>query len=285
VASEVEHWPGLQPGERPYRQAAWYYAEYRYRPEEDFFRLLAAHLGWTRSDRILDLGAGPGHVSLRIAPLVEEVVALEPEQTMLEEGERRARAAEAGNISFVLGGSDDLERLSPTLGTFTGVVISQAFHWMRDQDRVLRDLDELVDPERGAVALIGFVNDPDYNRIWIDREPWSRVGAILSEHLAHSSTGPDPGGRHDPFPEILSRSSFSKVELLTYEHEIRVEPSIDAAIGIHYSLANVLDRLGDERVAFEAAVATALAGADGSPLTIRVVDSALIGRRRQAADA
>jgi len=87
----------LQFGQRPYRQAAWFYAEHRYRPGEAFFRLLATHLGWTDADRILDLGAGPAHVSLRLAPLVGEVVALEPEPAMLDEGRRRVRRAGGGD--------------------------------------------------------------------------------------------------------------------------------------------------------------------------------------------
>ena len=106
---------------------------------------------------------------------------------MLNEGRRRAEATQARNLSLILGGSDDLEELSPMLGEFTGVVISQAFHWMANQDRVLRDLDKIVDRKRGAVALVG------------------------------------------------------------YEHEALVYPSIEAAIGVHYSMSNVLDRLGDKR--------------------------------------
>ena len=42
--------------DRPFRDAAWHYAEYRYRPTEAFLEQLATHLGWSTSDRILDLG-------------------------------------------------------------------------------------------------------------------------------------------------------------------------------------------------------------------------------------
>jgi hypothetical protein len=42
--------------------------------------MLAGHLGWSRSDRVLDLGAGPVGID---------------------------------NLSFVIGGSDDLAALSP----------------------------------------------------------------------------------------------------------------------------------------------------------------------------
>lgn len=274
-----DRWTGLKRGERPFREAAWFYAEYRYRPSEAFARLLASHLAWSRSDRVLDLGAGPAHVSLRLAPFAGEVVVMDPEEAMIEEGRRRAAAAGFDNLSFIVGGSDDLPRLSPDLGEFVAVTISQAFHWMRHQDEVLRELDKLLDSERGVVALISYIKDPDYNRVWLDRSPWNRVDEILRRHLAGTPEGPRPAGRHDPFPEILGRSPFSSMELLSYEYEATIYPSIDAAIGYHYSIGNLLDRLGERRAAFETDVRTALASADTSPFTVRLVDSALIGRR------
>jgi SAM-dependent methyltransferase len=275
-----DRWMGLEPGERPFRESAWFYAEYRYRPSEAFARLLASHLGWSGSDRVLDLGAGPAHVSLRIAPFVGEVVVMDPEEAMIEEGRRRAAAAGVDNLSFIVGGSDDLPSSSSVLGEFAAVTISQAFHWMADQDEVLRGLGSLLDRERGAVALIGYVKDPDYNRVWLDRPPWSAVDEILQRHLAGAPEGPRPAGRHDPFPEILGRSAFSRVELLSYEYEAEIHPSIDAAIGYHYSIGSLLARLGERREAFETDVRAALASADTSPLTVRLTDSALVGRRR-----
>jgi len=277
--TEDDRWTGLEPGVRPFREAAWFYAEYRYRPSEAFVRLLAGHLGWSRADRVLDLGAGPAHVSLQLAPFVGEVVVMDPERAMIEEGRRRAAAAGIDNLSFVVGGSDDLARLSPDLGRFTAVTISQALHWMADQDSVLRDFDDLVDRERGAVALVSYVKEPDYNLIWLDHPPWNVVEAIRERHLADVPAGPNPAGRHDPFPEILARSAFSRVDLLTYDYETVVWPSIDAAIGYQYSLGNLLARLGERRIAFEADVRAALADADSSPITVRLVDSALLGHR------
>jgi SAM-dependent methyltransferase len=272
-------WTGLKPGERPFREAGWFYSEYRYRPSEQFVRLLASHLGWSHADRVLDLGAGPAHVSVRLAPFVGEVVVMEPEEAMVEEGRAQARDTNVENLSFVVGGSDDLARLGSSLGEFAAVIISQAFHWMRDQDHVLRVLSRMVDLERGAVALVGYVKEPDYNRIWLDRSPWNRVGAILQRQLASVPERPSPAGRHDPFPDILARSPLSRVELLTYEYETVVHPSIDAALGFYYSLGNMLRRLEGRREAFEAEVRAELADADEVPVSVRLVDSALIGRR------
>ena len=269
-------WGGLKADERPYRDAARLYAEYRYRPSEAFARLLAGHLGWSEADRVLDLGAGPAHVSLLYAPFVGEIVVMDPEPEMIEEGRRRAAAAGVDNVSFVVGGSGDL---SAELGELTTVTISHAFHWMADQDAVLRDLDRLLDPEHGAVAIVGYVKDRSADAAWFDRPPWYAVAEILREHLTDVPEGPNPRGRHDPFPELLARSAFSRVELLSFEHDRTVHPSVDAAIGFQYTLSNVLARLGDRRKAFEADARAALAGADTSPFTVRVVDSALIGRK------
>src|SRR5437764_9812085 len=162
MSEREDRWMGLRSDQRPFRQAAWFYAECRYRPTEAFVRLLAAHLGWSASDRVLDLGAGPAHVSLRVAPFVGEVVVMDPEEAMIDEGRRRAAWAAADNLSFVVGGSDDLTRLAGDLGEFAAVVISQAFHWMADQDAVLHALDPLLDRERGSVVLVGYVKNPDY---------------------------------------------------------------------------------------------------------------------------
>jgi SAM-dependent methyltransferase len=270
---------GLRDAERPFREAAQFYAEYRYRPTTAFVRLLARHCEWSSADRVLDLGAGPAHVSIPIAPFVGEVVVMDPEEAMIAEGRRRGAAAGLDNLSFVAGGSNDLPRLSSSLGRFASAVISQAFHWMADQDAVLRTLDDLLDSEKGAVVFVGYVKEPDYNLAWLDRPPWDQVDAILQRHLSGVREGPSRAGRHDPFPAILARSAFSRTELLTYEYEAVLHPGIDAAIGFHYSRGNVLARLGEQRRAFEAEVRAALHHADTAPLSIRLVDSALIGRR------
>src|SRR5689334_8230915 len=97
-------------GTRPYAGAGWYYAEYRQRVSTEFMMLLAARLGWTRAERLLDFGAGPGQLALLAAPLVADVVAIEPEPDMLAEAQRRARALGVSYVTYVAASSDDLAR-------------------------------------------------------------------------------------------------------------------------------------------------------------------------------
>src|SRR5499426_936887 len=196
-------------GTRPYAGAGWYYAEYRDRVSAELIKLLAEQLGWSTRDRILDVGAGPGQLSLLISPLVAEVVAIEPEPDMLVEGERRAAMANIGNVRFVAGSSDDLPALRSPLGLFCAALMGQSFHWMVDKDRVLEDLSAMIDEANGAIAFVTprIISIPDQMGAAQDV-----TRAILERHLVNVPPGPHPNGRHDPFDEILRRSSFPRIE-------------------------------------------------------------------------
>ena len=98
------------------------------------------------SDRVLDLGCGPGQLGRAFAPSVAEVVGIDPEPEML----RIARSMSEGqpNVTWREGSSYDL---SPALGMFKLACIGRAFHWM-DRVDTLRRLDAMVEPG-GAVVL------------------------------------------------------------------------------------------------------------------------------------
>jgi SAM-dependent methyltransferase len=107
---------------------------------------VAALTGLGLKHRVLDLGCGPGQLARAFAPLVRDVVAMDPEAEML----RVAAEASAGadNVTFVRGGSADLPA---GLGQFHLVVMGRSFHWM-DRAATLRVLDGMIAPN-GVVAL------------------------------------------------------------------------------------------------------------------------------------
>ena len=264
-------------GTRPYAGAGWYYAEYRGHVSPAFMALLAEHLGWRRADRVLDLGAGPGQLSLLVAPLVVEVVAVEPEPDMLAEGERRARALGIANVSFVAASSDDLPTLRSSLGRFRTALMGQSFHWMIEKDRVLQDLSAMIDEQAGAVA---FVQDYRIATPDVLRTARETVHEILERYLADVPPGPHPRGRHDPFEDILARSPFPRVERLEYVYEAPVRPTVAALVGAEYTISHVLTRLGDRREAFEREVSAKLGNIDTiGEISETRRDEALIGRR------
>jgi SAM-dependent methyltransferase len=264
-------------GTRPYAGAGWYYAEYRDRVSAELITLLAEQLGWSTRDRVLDVGAGPGQLSLLISPFVAEVVAIEPEPDMFAEGERRAVMANIGNVRFVAGSSDDLLALRSPLGLFCAALMGQSFHWMVDKDRVLEDLSAMIDEANGAIAFVTprRISIPDELRAAQDvtRE-------ILERHLANVPPGPHPNGRHDPFEEILRRSPFPRIERIERIYETRTRPTIESILGYEYTISHILTRLGDNRGAFEHEVRAALSWVKSvGEVSVMRRDEALIGRR------
>lgn len=264
-------------GTRPYAGVGWYYAEYRDRISAEFATLLAAKLGWQPTDRVIDLGAGPGQLTLLVAPLVSEVVAIEPEPDMLAEGERRAAALGIDNVRFIEGSSDDLPTLRSSLGRFRTALMGQSFHWMLQKDWVISDLSAMIDETSGSIAFVRplRVTTP---------EPLEHaqkiVQEILQRYLTYTPAGPHPNGRHDPFEDILARSAFPHVELFEYDYQQQIHPTLESLVGVEYTISHVLARLGDRRAAFEQEVRAALGDLsklDG--ITVSMRDEALIGRR------
>ena len=274
-----DRWRGLKPGERPYEAAAWFYGEYRYRPSLTFVRALAEHLGWSKADRVLDLGAGPAHISVQVASLVGEVTVME----LSERCSMRDADAPLTRTSLTSVSSRGARTICPhcrrppaassrsrSRKRSTGCAIRTPFCV-----RSIRSLTLSV--ARWSFRLC--------QRSRLQPSGLARPCSLESGRRDPSalprrrSGGSEPGWTSRPLPEHLASSAFSDVELFTHQYEMVAYPSIEAAIGYGYSLANVLARLGGRREAFEAEVRTALGDADTSPLTVRLVDSALIGRR------
>ncbi|MFI6054547.1 class I SAM-dependent methyltransferase [Streptomyces violascens] len=126
-----------------------YYARFRPAYDDHLFALLGARFSLDGTQRVLDLGAGSGALTLPLAALVREVVAVDPEPEMLAEGRRLAAEAGAGGIDWRLGDSNTL--LALNVGPVLLTVMGASFHWT-DRERLLQDLDTLIEPG-GAVVL------------------------------------------------------------------------------------------------------------------------------------
>ena len=91
-----------------------------------FFTAAAQKLGLDRSQRLLDVGAGPGILAIGFRPYCREVVGVDPEPGMVEAA--RAAADRAGGaISFIEGRFEDV---AARLGAFDLVTIGRAIHWL-----------------------------------------------------------------------------------------------------------------------------------------------------------
>ncbi|MGH9920091.1 MAG: class I SAM-dependent methyltransferase, partial [Nitrososphaerales archaeon] len=111
---------------------------------------LTREVGLDGSGRLLDAGCGPGILTIRVAPLFEEAVGLDPDADMLEEGRKTADEKGVNNIGWVQALAEDLPDASP--GPYRVVTFGQSFHWT-DEARVAEAVYDLLEPG-GALALI-----------------------------------------------------------------------------------------------------------------------------------
>ena len=124
------------------------YGRPAYSPELE--ALLAEELGLDGSGRLLDVGCGPGILTVRLAHLFEEAVGLDPDPEMIAEGRRAAEERGIANITWVQALAEDLPGAAP--GTYRVVTFGSSF-WWTDEVRVAEAVYNMLEPG-GALVLI-----------------------------------------------------------------------------------------------------------------------------------
>jgi trans-aconitate methyltransferase len=90
--------------------------------------LLAEELGLDGSGRLLDVGCGPGILTVRLAQLFAGAVGLDPDPAMIAEGRRAAQQRDIANITWIQACSVTASKNSPTrCGNCYGSVLPMAF--------------------------------------------------------------------------------------------------------------------------------------------------------------
>ena len=193
--------------------------------------------------RVLDLGCGPGFLSIPLARHAGSVVGVDPDAAMLDAA--RAESEAAGVlVEWRLGSSYDL---ADDLAPLDLVVMGRSFHWM-DRDATLTRLDQLVAPA-GAVALVHTDSVSSREGAWMEifdalREEFGRV----DDHRQHRRSP-----AWDRHPVVLLRSPFSDVRgISVFERRVSTIDELIARALSHSGSSPAV--LGDRRAPFEAAL-------------------------------
>jgi SAM-dependent methyltransferase len=112
-------------------------------------RRLADALGLDGSGRLLDVGCGPGSLTLPLAPLFAEAIGVDADADMLAEAARQAARAGIGNVRWR---HLRAEHLPAGLPPPTVISFAQSFHWM-DRARVAATARSML-AEGGAVVHV-----------------------------------------------------------------------------------------------------------------------------------
>ena len=113
--------------------------------------LLAAELGLDGGGRLLDVGCGPGILTVRLAHLFEGAVGVDPDPAMIAEGRQAARERDIANITWIQAQAEQLPAAAP--GPYRLVTFGQSFYWT-DEVRVAEAVYDMVEPG-GGLVLVG----------------------------------------------------------------------------------------------------------------------------------
>ena len=158
--------------------------------------------------RLLDVGCGPGVLTVRLAHLFEQVVGLDPDADMLTEGRRAAGEDNVTNIRWVRGLAEDLPAVAP--GPYRMVTFGQSFQWT-DERSVAETIYDMLEPG-GALALVvhtvaGRTRPPDPGLPTI---PHEEITALVGKYLGslrRAGQGTVPQRNHR-FEDVLVRTRF-----------------------------------------------------------------------------
>jgi SAM-dependent methyltransferase len=191
-----------------YQGAAAHYRRGRPPYSRQLEAVLARELGLDGTGRLLDGGCGPGILTVRLAPLVEEAVGLDPDAEMLAEGRRFAVERGVGNVRWVRARAEDLPAAAP--GPYRLVTFGQSFQWT-DEASVADVLYDLLEPG-GTLALIGHTAEgrpvppsPEPPPI-----PHAEIEALVERYLGpgrRAGQGMAPVRTHR-FEDVLRSSRF-----------------------------------------------------------------------------
>jgi trans-aconitate methyltransferase len=200
--------------------AAEWYAKYRTPYPDALIDEIVAHFKLDGTGRLLDLGCGPGTLTLPLAPHFLDVVAVDLQTEMIEE----ARKSGAPNVEWHVMRAEDVPS---GFGRFDLVTCGSSFHWM-DRDFVLaRIRDEFLVPG-GGVAFAG-----GGGQWWDGKEDWYQlITRLLKKYLGEERRAGAGFSRWvggERFQQTLRRNGWD-VEV-EQDYSVEVVWTIDAIVG------------------------------------------------------
>ena len=225
--------------------------------------------------RLLDVGCGPGTVTLPLAGRFQEVVGLDADAGMIREAQRLASERGVINARWVRGRAEDLPA---DLGTFAVVTFAASFHWM-DQPLVARLVRRML--ERGGaivhvdnrhqdgLALDDALPAPPVERIAELRRAYLGADRRAGQGIRNSSPGDEAA--------VFRAAGFAGPELVVVPDGRTILRSADDLVAETFSLSSTAPHLfGDRRSQFETDLRRVLADASpDSTFTVRLPDNEL----------
>lgn len=164
-----------------YQGTAPYYIPGRPAYSKEWVKTLVSELGLNGTGCYLDIGCGPGVLTVPLSPYFQEAFGLDPDAEMLHEAEKLANRQGITGIRWIQALAEDIETLN--LDKVRLVTFAQSFHWT-NRERVAAMVYESLEPG-GTLGLVTHAysgrpmpQGPGYPPI-----PHDTIKAILERYL------------------------------------------------------------------------------------------------------
>ncbi|GHE05185.1 class I SAM-dependent methyltransferase [Streptomyces alanosinicus] len=215
--------------------------------------LLAEALAADGHGRLLDVGCGPGTVTIPLAPLFREAVGLDPDTGLIAEATKGAVAAGvAARTRWV---RMRAEELPAGLGLFDVAVFAQSFHWT-DRERVARTVRGMLRPGGALVHLSDLKTESRTARgLPCPAVPYGDIEELVRRYLGpvrRAGRGLLPHGTPGGEAAVLAGAGFLGPERHVVPGGQELRRAVDDVVAWTFSLSYAAPHLfGPHREAFE----------------------------------
>jgi SAM-dependent methyltransferase len=236
-----------------YAGSAAYYLQGRFPYPQELADALRAELQLDGTGRLLDVGCGPGPLTLLLAPLFDEAVGVDADPDMVATARAEAARRDIANTSFV---HMRAESLPADLGRFRLVSFAQSFHWL-DRPRVAEIVKEMLEPGGAWLHVYATTTHgtDDEAGLPAPRPPHDRIGDLVRSYLGpvrRAGQGMLPEGTPAHQEEIMVEAGYRGPTRIALPGRV-VERSEDEIVASVFSRSSGAPHLFGERLGeFEA---------------------------------
>jgi SAM-dependent methyltransferase len=229
-----------------YSGSAEYYSRGRAGYPPELAAAFAAELGLDGSGRLLDVGCGPGSLTLLLAGSFDEAVGLDADADMLGEASRLASLAGIGRCRWV---HRRAEELPAGLGRFRLVTFAQSFHWF-DRTRVAAAVRGMLAPGGYCAHVHATTHQGVEGSV-----PHAEITELVRGYLGsvrRAGQGTLPGGTAGGESEIYRAAGLRGPRRFEIPGRVVTRTADEVVAGV-FSLSSAAPHLfGDRRAEFEA---------------------------------
>ena len=232
-----------------YAGSAPYYSVGRAAYPAELAAVIADELALDGTGTLVDVGCGPGPLTLLLAPRFRRAIGVDPDPDMLAEAARLAAERGVTNVEWRELRAEDLPA---GLAGITAVTFAQSFHWM-DRERVAAAARSLLAPAGALIQVHATTHRGTDAQPHLPhpQPPWDAITVLIQGYLGpqrRAGTRVLPEGTPDREDLVFAAAGFTgphRIEVPAWRVD-RGETEIAASV---YSLSSSAPHLFGDRLA------------------------------------